>query len=64
MNVERWIGFGGIPVLKIEISTPRTKTCPWGPREPGAPSFVLAIPHLMTLPFRGNSLNRFVAARI
>ena len=32
----------GIPGLRIEISTPRTKTCPRGP-EPGAPSARLAM---------------------
>jgi hypothetical protein len=26
------VGFCGFPGLKIGISTPRTKTCPWGPR--------------------------------
>jgi len=31
-NEDRLIGFGDVPGLKIEISTPRTKTCPWGPR--------------------------------
>ena len=29
-----------IPGLKIEISTPRTKTCPWGPRTWGTPTLV------------------------
>src|ERR1035437_8080614 len=30
---------GGIPGLRCEISTPRTKTCPWGPRTWGTHIF-------------------------
>src|ERR1039458_7184499 len=33
---NRQIGFGGIPGLRSEISTPRTKTCPWGTPHWGA----------------------------
>jgi hypothetical protein len=29
------VGFVHFPGLKIEISTPRTKTCPWEPRTGG-----------------------------
>ena len=32
---RRSIGGGEIPGLKIEPSTPGTKTCPWGPRTRG-----------------------------
>ena len=28
------------PGPRIRISTPRTKTCPWGPRGPGAPGYL------------------------